>query len=147
MPRQQQVGLFAQRRMPAREVGNRTMARTLRTGLINAGRSSLAVGEVREQGGCVASNPPPPPRGASGQGGGGSYGQDQWGHWKCHWHPPGEPCWVQRWQSPLGGESTGIHSPWRVCHCSTPPTTINLTLRHTKLSPRASRGSSNVACC
>ena len=29
------------------------------------------------------------------------------------------------WQSPLGGESTGIHSPCRVCHCSMPPTTLN----------------------
>ena len=51
-----------------------------------------------------------------------------------------------RWQSPFGGESTGIHSPWRVCHCSTPPTPLNLMLRHTKLSPRASRASSSGAC-
>ena len=61
--------------------------------------------------------------------------QNQWGQWNCQWRPGEVPHWEQRRQSPLGAESTGIHSPWRVCHCKTPPTSRILTLLQTKLSP------------
>ena len=91
----------------------------------------------------VAVSPPPPPPtggggGAQAEGGGIMWSGPMWAASGA----PMEPRRVRRWQPPLGGESSGIHSPWRVRHYSTPPTTLNLTLRHTKLSPRASRASS-----
>ena len=70
--------------------------------------------------------------------------QDQCGHLKCQWRSSGEPRCAHLWHPPLGGESTGIHSPCLVCHCSTPPTSLNFTLRHVNADPCSFHASSSV---
>ena len=71
--------------------------------------------------------------------------QDQCGHLKCQCRSSGEPRCAHLWHPPLGGDSTGIHSPCRDCHYSTPPTSLNFTLRHVNADLSALHASSNVA--
>ena len=84
-----------------------------------------------------------PEPGAAGPGSGRSC-QDQCGHLKCQWRSSGEPRCAHLWHPPLGGESTGIHSPRLDCHCSTPPTSLNFTLRHVNADPCSFHASSSV---
>ena len=84
-----------------------------------------------------------PPPGASNLGGGGGMVKTSRGFENASGAPLGSHATCTA-GSPLSWQSAGIHSPWHVCHCSTPPGTLHTTLFYTKLSPNASF---SVVCC